>query len=207
MPRFRTSFRAWLLVGLLLGLGLTSRVWAQAVPDPVIPHGVPQVVDDMHDYFAKEMRGGIVLVAMGAPSVALGGGLLAQDRPLLRGFAYPMIIVGALELGGGILFAARAPKQVRDLENGFAKDPLVTQKQELQRMRRVNRQFSLLEVVEVTLHLGGIGMSALGGNLRNETLSGVGIGLSVQSMGLLLFDLLAAQRALRFTESLRKMGS
>lgn len=179
---------------------------AQMESVPPAPHSAAQVVEDMHDYFAKELRGGVILVSMGAPSVAIGGGLLAQDRPLLRGFAYPMLIVGALELGGGIVFAARTPKQVRDLDRGFAQNPLLARDQELRRMRRVNRQFSLLEVVEVTLHLGGIGLSALGGGLRNETLSGVGMGLSVQSVGLLLFDVFAARRALRFTGSLAQMG-
>ena len=160
----------------------------------------------MHEYFGKELRGGLVLVGMGAPSVALGGGMLAQDRPLWRGFAFPTLIIGALELGGGILFAARTPKQVRVLDQGFAQNPQLTRDRELRRMRRVNTQFSLIEILEVSLHLGGIGMAAVGGGIRNETLTGIGLGLSVQSMGLLLFDIFAARRALRFTNSLERMG-
>ena len=79
--------------------------------------------------------------------MALGGGLLAQDRPLLRGFAYPMIIIGALELGVEFCLRRGLPNRFVISKTALPKRSACDPKQELQRMRRVNRQFSLLEVV------------------------------------------------------------
>ncbi len=169
------------------------------------PLSLPELQHEMHQYLHKEMRGGFVLMAMGAPAVALGGGLLAQDRALWRGFAYPVLIIGALEFAGGLLFSARTPRQVRQLERGFAEDPQATRATELRRMRRINLQFTLIEAIEVTLLAGGVGLAAVGGGTRNETLTGVGLGLALESAGLLVFDVFAGQRANQYHHSLERL--
>ena len=60
----------------------------------------------------------------------------------------------------------------------------------------------LIEALELTLLVGGVAMAATGAGIRNQTLSGVGLGLALESGGLLIFDLYAGRRALRWTHSL-----
>ena len=182
-----------------------AEVWAETPDLLATPLSLPELQDEMHQYLRKEMRGGFVLMAMGAPAVALGGGLLAQDRALWRGFAYPVLIIGALEFAGGLLFSARTPRQVRKLERDFAEAPIATRDAELRRMRRINLQFTLIEALEVTLLTGGIGLAAVGGVTRNETLTGVGLGLALESAGLLVFDVFAGQRATQYRHSLERL--
>lgn len=171
---------------------------------PQAPISVDELRADMHRYLAEEKRGGAVLMGMGAPAVALGGGLLAQDQPLWRGFAYPVLIVGALEFFGGLLFYARTNRQRAQLDRGLTSQPLVTGRAELQRMRRINLQFALIEALEISLIVGGTAMAAAGGATRNDTLTGVGLGLAAEATGLLAFDLFAAHRAHRYTSSVER---
>ena len=157
---------------------------------------------ELHRYLSEEKRGGLLLMAMGVPAMALGSGLLAQDRALGRGFAYPVLVVGALELLGGLVFYARTDRQRARLSAGLTARPRETIRAEQARMRRINLQFSLLEALELTLLVGGVAMAAAGAGTRQETVLGVGLGLSVQSAALLTFDLFAARRALRYTHAL-----
>lgn len=177
-----------------------------AVAPPAQPMAQPvsALQHDMHDYFRAELRGGIVLMAMGAPAVALGGGLLTHDSALWRGVAYPLLVIGGLELLGGLFFAARTPAQVRKLDAGLGHSPQAAQAAELARMRRVNKQFTAIQVFEVVLMAGGIVTAAVGSAYKQDTVTGVGLGLSTEAAGLLLFDIFAARRALRFTESLER---
>lgn len=204
-----------------VGIGISTAILGTPVPARAdeTPAAAPEpitreaLVDDMHDYFRKEKRGGAVLMGIGAPAVALGGGLLAQDRPLFRGFAYPVLIIGAVELAGGLLFYLRTDAQVRKLEAGFRSSPVETQTAERRRMRRVNLQFALIEGFELTLLLGGVAMAVAGGALSPQTLSidnketliGVGLGIALESAGLLTFDLFASRRAHAFTRSLERV--
>ena len=57
---------------------------------------------------------------------------------------------------------------------------------------------------EVVLMAGGIVTAAVGSAYKQDTVTGVGLGLSTEAAGLLLFDIFAARRALRFTESLER---
>ncbi len=204
------SRRCAVVFALVAGLSVEATSLAQSVPIAETPslaapaQPVSALQQDMHDYFRAELRGGIVLVAMGAPAVALGGALLVHDSALWRGAAYPLLVLGGLELLGGIFFAARTPAQVRKLDAGLAKDPLAAQAAELARMRRVNRQFTAIQVLEVVLMTGGVVTAAVASAYKQDTLAGAGLGIAAEATGLLLFDIFAARRALRFTESLER---
>lgn len=191
-----------LLLGGILAAVLAGAEAAHA--DETQPLSTEELRADMHRYLSEEKRGGAVLMGMGAPAVAVGGGLLAQEQPLWRGFAYPVLIMGALEFCGGLLFYARTHRQRAALDRALTQQPAATGRAELARMRRINLQFSLIEALELTLIAGGTAMAAAGGAMRNETLMGVGLGLTVESLGLLAFDLFATRRAHRYTRSVER---
>jgi hypothetical protein len=73
-------------------------------------------------------------------------------------------------------------------------------------MRRINVQFALIKGLEMVLLVGGVAMAAAGAGVREQTVSGVGLGLALQSAALLTFDLFAARRALRYTDSLTRFS-
>lgn len=168
---------------------------------PVAP-SMSELRSDLRNYFAAEQRGGLVLMAMGAPAVALGAGLLVDTPDRWRGLAYPLLILGGVEFIGGLFFAARTPGQVRTLERGLATQPRITLASEWKRMQRVHRQFLAIEIVEVLLMTGGIALAAVGGATKTDTLTGVGLGLAIEGSGLLVFDVFAAARARRYSDSL-----
>lgn len=206
---------AWLLLADTRPLAAAEGA-SLPVAAPVEPTGgamktaaptLPVLRPELRRYFAQEQRGGIVLMAMGAPAVAVGAGLLVDTPDLWRGMAYPLLILGGVEFVGGLVFAARTPDQVRKLEHGLSTQPRLSLTTELARMRRVNRQFLLLEIVESLVLTGGIALSAAGGAAKSSLLTGVGLGLSIESAGLLVFDVIAAARAHRYTDSLQREAS
>jgi hypothetical protein len=188
----------------LVGLALPAHADSQEdAPAPAL--SVDEFRGDMHEYFREEKRGGTVLMAMGAAGVALGGGLFAQDQNVWRGFAYPVLIFGAVEALGGLLFYARTNRQVAALERGLRLDLQTTRARELSRMRRINLEFALIQALEITLMVGGVVMSATGAVVRNDQVLGAGLGMSLESVSLLTFDLFAKTRALRYTSSLERL--
>lgn len=195
MPPRAVLCRLCIPLLLLLALGR-----AAASPGPAVSSA--QVGADMLTYLKAERRGGLVLVGLGVPAVAIAGVLLAQDNALMRGVGYPLGAVGVLELGGGILFAGRTNRQIADLSRDLRLRPAHFREAELLRMNRINRQFDLLLPTEVTLLFSGAAMGAAGALNHQQTVAGVGIGLAVHSVVLLIFDHYAARRALRYTESL-----
>jgi len=200
----RTKRELLLCVTLATSLAGASAAAADETQPIPVEQASAELRADMHRYLREEKRGGAVLMGMGAPAVALGGGLLAQDQPLWRGFAYPVLIMGALEFFGGLLFYARTNRQRAQLDRSLTAQPAATGRAELARMRRINLQFSLIEALELTLIAGGTAMAAVGGVTRNDTLTGVGLGLAAESLGLLTFDLFATRRAHRYTGSVER---
>ncbi len=161
---------------------------------------------DLRTYFAGEKREGVAFMAIGAPALAAGAGLLAVNDDLARGAAYPLLSIGLIQLGAGIVVYTRTDRQVAGLLHTLAADPRRLREEELARMTRVNSNFRLLEAIETVLLLSGAAMAATGGVMGQRSVEGVGLGLLGQSAAMLVFDGLAARRATRYTEALTRFS-
>jgi hypothetical protein len=104
---------------------------------------------------------------------------------------YPLAIVGLLQLALGIGLYMRTPGQVAELRAGFDSNPQKTAEAELLRMRRVNRNFVWIEVVEGVFLLVGFGL-VLG--MKGRPAAAVGLGLLLESAAMLAFDVFAERR-------------
>lgn len=162
----------------------------------------------MHDYFAGERRGGVWLMGAGAPALLLGAGLSVPQDPASRGWAfaqglgYSLVALGALDVLAGLTFYRNSRRRVPAFERQLASAPAAYRDGELARMRRVNREMRLLEAIEIPLILAGGAMASIGALQGRDLLAGIGAGLAVETAVLLIYDQLAARRALRYTESL-----
>jgi hypothetical protein len=191
-----------LLVGLAgsrLGSGGAS---AQGVAAPLSPAGLR---DDLTRYFQGEKREGIAFMSVGAPALVASGALLAQDGELGRGLGYPLLAIGVIELVAGVVVYVRTDRQVARLANGLLNNPQATAAGELTRLRRVNREFVLLQWIESSLLLSGVVLAAAGAGSRHEPVLGAGLGLVLQSTAMLAFDGFASQRASAYTRSLERL--
>ena len=157
---------------------------------------------ELRRYFAGEKSGGIWLMSVGAPAAVAGAGLLAHPGEYYRGLAYPLLALGAVEFLGGLIFYLNTNRRVPRLVAQLGSQPKQFQTAELARIRRVNRELSLLTAVEITLIVASGAMTGVGALRGLDTLSGVGTGILIESTILFIYDQLAARRALRYTDSL-----
>jgi hypothetical protein len=148
-------------------------------------------------YFTAEKQGGLLLVAMAAGSFALGGWLLATKH-LFAAMAWPLLVLGALELVIGITVAGRAGDQAAAIGTGLRHTRAATVTSEVERMARINGTFELLKKVEVALIAVGLAFAVI--RPAPATLGAIGLGLALQCAGLLVFDTFAHHRAQHYVQ-------
>src|SRR5215212_10082975 len=101
-------------------------------------------------YFTAEKHGGLLLVALAAASVALAIYLFAT-RSLFSAMAWPVLVLGGIELVIGLTVATRSSAQIAELAAGLDSKRTVTITTEIERMARVNGTFELIKKVEIAL--------------------------------------------------------
>lgn len=148
-------------------------------------------------YFTAEKHGGLLLVALAAASLALAVYLFAT-KSVFSAMAWPVLVLGGIELVIGLTVATRTASQVAEIAAGLQSTRTVTITTEIERMARVNGTFVLIKKVEMAL----IGISLLFLILQPApaTLGSVGLGILLQSAVLLVFDTFAHHRAIHYVE-------
>lgn len=155
------------------------------------------VFPELTAYFTAEKHGGLLLIALAVASVALAIYLFAT-KSLFSAMAWPILVLGGLELVIGATVAGRAASQVAELEAGLQATRAQTVTGEVERMARVNTTFVAIKKVEIAL----IAVSILFLLVRPApaTLGALGLGILLQSAVLLVFDTFAHHRAVHYVE-------
>ena len=148
-------------------------------------------------YFTAEKHGGLLLVALAVASLALAGYLFAT-KSLFSPMAWPVLVLGGIELVIGVTVAGRATAQIAEIEAGLQSKRTVTITAEIERMARVNGTFELIKKVEIAVI--GVGVLLLIVQPAPATLGSIGLGILLQGTVLLVFDTFAHHRALHYVE-------
>jgi hypothetical protein len=148
-------------------------------------------------YFAAEKQGGVLLIVLAAASIALASWLLATKHAF-SAMAWPVLVLGALELVIGVTIAARTAAQVAELEAGLRSRRAATVTVEVERMARVNGTFELVKKAEIALIAVAIVFVLV--RPAPATLGAVGLGILLQCAVLLVFDTFAHHRAERYVQ-------
>ena len=148
-------------------------------------------------YFAAEKQGGLLLVALAVASLALAGYLFAT-KSLFSAMAWPVLVLGGIELVIGLSVASRADAQIAEIAAGLQATRTVTITTEVERMARVNGTFALIKKVEIALI--AVSVLFLVVQPAPATLGSMGLGILLQSAILLVFDTFAHHRAIRYVE-------
>ena len=173
---------------------------SQLSSSPVAP--VPSI--ELAEYFAAERQGGFLLVALALAGFGFAAFLWMTRSPFLA-MAWPLIVLGILQVIVGLAVALRTPAQVAALEEGLRTSLAATVAAETQRMSTINRNFRVIKTVEVAVVLLGLLLPVL--LPHPSTWAAVGLGLLVEAAVLLAFDAFAHQRALVYTQWLQGLAS
>jgi hypothetical protein len=161
-------------------------------------------MNELHQYFTAERQAGMLAVALGAASLT-GALYLWSTRGPFRAAAWPLIVIGLIELGLGGALVVRTPSQVRRLDAAFASAPQAAAAGERQRMARVNRAFRFIMAGELALIvLGASAVFVL--RSRSDTWTAIGMAVMLQAAVLMAFDLFAEHRAHVYSNWLSRAG-
>jgi hypothetical protein len=121
-----------------------------------------------------------------------------------RAMAWPLVPVGVVQFGIGLVLLARTGRQIETLLVDLARDPAAARAKEMARMDRVNASFKIVEILEAAAIAIAV-LMALAFRAR-PTVTAVGLGVLVQAAVMLAFDVFAEHRAQIYTAWLRSAG-
>ena len=157
-----------------------------------------EVQDGMARYFAGERAESALLLLCAAAAAALSGWLVAVRSPY-RAMAWPLLLIGLVQLVVGATIFLRTRAQAARLAERLRSSPSTYKTEETSRMRRVQRRFVLYKRIEIVLLALGLAFASVEGYGR--TLYAVGMGLMLEAGLMLALDLVAERRGQRYLET------
>jgi hypothetical protein len=155
------------------------------------------VQDALMLYFEGEKSAGLFLAGLGVAELAAAALLFRAD---LRSFAVTIGILALAECALGVGLYLRTDPQVGRLVSQLASEPARFYVDESARMARVQRNFVVIEYVEVVLIIASalIAITQRG----RPALAGVALGVLISAAVLLAFDLVAERRGSAYLAAL-----
>ena len=157
--------------------------------------------DALTIYFNGEKYAGLILAAIALTAIVTAIVLFRANADL-RSFAITLAVVATAEIGLGVGLYVRTGPQVERLAEQLRSEAAGVRAAETIRMTRVQRNFVVIEYVELCL----IGVTAIAAFLLKVRPgpSGVALGLLINASLLLAFDLLAERRGDQYVTALAR---
>jgi hypothetical protein len=160
---------------------------------------MPPIREAMTVYFDGEKNAGLVLFGIGV-AVFVAAAVLFPARFELRSLAWTLVVFGLLELAIGMGLYLKTGPQVANLSSRLADDRAALLDSERQRMVKVQNNFVTLERVWALLIVGSTLVAIA--RKTHVTLSGVALGVLVNTAVFLTFDVVAERRGRLYLEAL-----
>lgn len=156
--------------------------------------------DAMTVYFDGEKNAGLLIAGIGVAALALAA-VFYQPRWGLRSFAVALAVLALVEIAIGVGLYLRTGPQVASLLTQLGSDSTRFFADEGARMARVQRNFVIIQYIELTVIVTAA-IAAIA--LKNRFwLSGIALALLCHAAFLLAFDLVAERRGAIYLTELR----
>jgi uncharacterized membrane protein len=160
------------------------------------------MIHNMNSYFSAEKQESIIFMAVGLVAIALSIWIWMNDHRL-KSMAYPLVIIGLMQLVVGSAVYLRTDLQASTLTTQLQENPESFQRDEISRMQTVMKNFSIYKMIEMLLLITGLAMIAFW--QRNDIAAGIGIGLILQAAITLVLDIFAEARGADYLVALQGM--
>ncbi len=158
----------------------------------------------VRNYFNAERAESIVFAAMGI--IAIGLALyfwLAVKRPLTNGMAYPLLLIGLIQITVGSTVYMRSPKDIVRVEQLIQTEPQKLYSEELPRMDKVMQNFVVYRYTYfVFIAVGVLLMFYVS---SNPFIKGIGCGMFIQAALMLFADYFAELRGHMYIDAVQKL--
>ena len=150
------------------------------------------MIDSVLYYFKAEKKASIYCIVVGLFSIALTIYFLLKGQPFYNGLSYALISVGLIQLIAGATIYFRSDMDVARVDYFIQKDFDIIKEKEIPRMDFQLKNLAIYRKVEIIFFVLGL---MLWFSCKSLTLGkGIGIGLTIQSLIMFIFDYLAEQR-------------
>ena len=157
-------------------------------------------------YFDGELdAAGAAMAAGGASLIASSFFLFAQDEEFVQGMAYPIAVIGVVEIIIASVLFYRTDDQVARLLEQVKTSQATFKKEESERMERVNFGFGIYKWVEIGIGIAGVATGITGTIIDKPLVAGIGWGTVLQAAFAFMFDWLAEGRADVYTEAIHAL--
>lgn len=144
-------------------------------------------------YFQNERAESLLFLAIGVVAIAFAGWFwLSSKGEFYRGMAWPLLLVGLIQVIVGGTVYVRSPKDIKAV-TGFAEAaPDKLKSVEIPRMENVMKNFVIYRYAEIALMIAGLVLILM--NKDINFWKGLGAGLFAQSSLMLAADFFAEKR-------------
>lgn len=159
--------------------------------------------DNIEKYFEGEKLQCIVGMIISLIFLAASIYFLFLQKPVLKGMAYVFIPLSGLLLAICVGIVIRTPADIGRVTALYQTAPQKIQTDELPRMEKVMKSFTIVKRVEICFFLAGLLLGMF--FWRNDLIRGIAIGLMIQGVILYLFDYSAAIRGKTYFDFLQSL--
>ena len=160
-------------------------------------------------YFNAEKAESLLFMAIGIVAIAAAvAGLLIARSGLAKGAAFPLIIIGIMQIVVGYTVYARSDKQRQDIVYKMDLNPAAIKLEEVPRMETVMKKFEVYRYTEIALLM--VGSFLFFFFRKNEAQgfwAGLGIALAIQAGLMLLADGFAEKRGKTYLSGIKQFSS
>lgn len=164
-------------------------------------------IDFVKTYFTEEKIESIFFIIVGVISIFLAFIFwFIIKYSLYNGFAYPLLIIGIIQLTVGTVIFVRSPKDIARVEQMIKDTPEKIKSEELPRMNNVMKSFETYQWIEIAFIIIGLILYIYFYSSSQTFWKGLGFGLLIQGSLMLSLDLIAKDRAIKYVDQLTKIS-
>ena len=160
------------------------------------------MINNLGSFFAAEKQESVIFISVGILAIAVSIWLWINGHRL-KSMAYPLVIIGLMQMAVGSTIFFRTDSQVSALSTQLQQNPTAMRVEESARMETVMKNFSIYKAIEMILLITGVGIIIF---LQQKDVAAViGIGLILQSAITLTLDIFAEARSADYMSALDRV--
>ena len=160
------------------------------------------MINNLGSYFAAEKQESVIFISVGILAIAVSIWLWINGHRL-KSMAYPLVIIGLMQMAVGSTIFFRTDSQVSALSTQLQQNPIAVRVEESARMEAVMKNFSIYKAIEMILLITGVGIIIF--LQQKDVAAGIGIGLILQSAITLTLDIFAEARSADYMSALDRV--
>lgn len=160
------------------------------------------MINNLGSYFAAAKQESVIFISVGILAIAVSIWLWINGHRL-KSMAYPLVIIGLMQMAVGSTIFFRTDSQVSALSTQLQQNPTAMRVEESARMEAVMKNFSIYKAIEMILLITGVGIIIF--LQQKDVAAGIGIGLILQSAITLTLDIFAEARSADYMSALDRV--